>query len=149
MFLIFLSCLEKAYDNKEFSRGNSKPRRESWIITHYVEPWFMYNFNIRLISDFLLNWNVLLIPAIYCCFCNFCLISVGKIVNVEVVVVTIEILVLRKKRFKRFTKKVKSKTTDERVTIVDWKPVKTNVIHVKDRVATQFWILNSRSFPDF
>ena len=29
LIFIFLSCLEKAHDNKEFSRQNSKPRRES------------------------------------------------------------------------------------------------------------------------
>ena len=33
MIFIFLSCREKAYDNKEFSRENSKPRRESRITT--------------------------------------------------------------------------------------------------------------------
>ena len=31
---IFLSCREKALDNKEFSRENSKPLRESRITTH-------------------------------------------------------------------------------------------------------------------
>ena len=31
LIFIFLSCREKAYDNKEFSRENSKPRRESPI----------------------------------------------------------------------------------------------------------------------
>ena len=30
---IFSSCREKAHDNKEFSRENSKPRRESWIMS--------------------------------------------------------------------------------------------------------------------
>ena len=29
MIFIFLSCRKKAHDNKEFSRENSKPRRES------------------------------------------------------------------------------------------------------------------------
>ena len=29
MIFIFLSCLEKAHDNKEFSREYSKPRRNS------------------------------------------------------------------------------------------------------------------------
>ena len=33
MILIFLSCREKAHDNKEFGRENSKPRRESQIMT--------------------------------------------------------------------------------------------------------------------
>ena len=34
MVFIFLSCREKARDNKEASRENSKPRRESRITTH-------------------------------------------------------------------------------------------------------------------
>ena len=33
MIFIFLSCREKAHDNKEFCRENSKPRRESRITT--------------------------------------------------------------------------------------------------------------------
>ena len=33
MIFIFLSCREKAYDNKEFSRESSKPRRETRITT--------------------------------------------------------------------------------------------------------------------
>ena len=33
MDFIFLSCREKAHDNKEFSRENSKPCRESRIMT--------------------------------------------------------------------------------------------------------------------
>ena len=33
MIFIFLSCREKAHDNKEFSRENSKPRRKSRITT--------------------------------------------------------------------------------------------------------------------
>ena len=31
--LIFLSCLEKAHNNKEFSRENSKPRPKSRFTT--------------------------------------------------------------------------------------------------------------------
>ena len=31
IIFIFLSCYEKANDNKEFSRENAKPRRESRI----------------------------------------------------------------------------------------------------------------------
>ena len=34
MIFIFLSCREKAYDNKEFSREISKPQRELQITTH-------------------------------------------------------------------------------------------------------------------
>ena len=34
MIYIFLACREKAHDNKEFIRENSKPRRESQITTH-------------------------------------------------------------------------------------------------------------------
>ena len=34
LIFIFLSYHEKANDNKEFSRKNSKPRRESGIMTH-------------------------------------------------------------------------------------------------------------------
>ena len=37
-FFDFLRCLEKVHDNKEFSRGNSKSRRESRITTRQVEP---------------------------------------------------------------------------------------------------------------
>ena len=37
MIFIFLSCREKAHYNKEFSREKSKPRRESRIMTRYVE----------------------------------------------------------------------------------------------------------------
>ena len=33
MNFIFLTCREKAHDNKELSRENSKPRRESRIKT--------------------------------------------------------------------------------------------------------------------
>ena len=33
MIFIFVSCREKAHDNKEFSRENSKPRRESRLKT--------------------------------------------------------------------------------------------------------------------
>ena len=33
MILIFLSCHEKAHDNKEISHENSKPCRESQITT--------------------------------------------------------------------------------------------------------------------
>ena len=33
MIFIFLSCREKAHDKKEFTRENSKPRRESRIAT--------------------------------------------------------------------------------------------------------------------
>ena len=33
MIFIFLSYREKAHDNKEFSRENSKPHRESRIAT--------------------------------------------------------------------------------------------------------------------
>ena len=33
MIFIFLSSREKAHDNKEFNRENSKPRRESQITT--------------------------------------------------------------------------------------------------------------------
>ena len=39
MALIFLSWHERAHDNKEFSQENPKPFYESWITTHYVEPW--------------------------------------------------------------------------------------------------------------
>ena len=34
MIFVFLSCREKANDNKEFSRENSKPCCESQITTH-------------------------------------------------------------------------------------------------------------------
>ena len=34
----FLSCHEKAHDNKEFSHENLKPCRESRITTHQVKP---------------------------------------------------------------------------------------------------------------
>ena len=34
VIFIFLSCHEKAHDNKEFSRENSKPCCESPITTH-------------------------------------------------------------------------------------------------------------------
>ena len=37
MIFIFLSCLEKAHYNKEFSREKSRPHCESRIMTHYVE----------------------------------------------------------------------------------------------------------------
>ena len=33
MIFIFIACHEKAQDNKEFSRENSKPRTESRITT--------------------------------------------------------------------------------------------------------------------
>ena len=33
LIFVFLSCCEKAHDSKEFSRENSKPRRESRITT--------------------------------------------------------------------------------------------------------------------
>ena len=33
MIFTFLSCHEKAHDNKEFSQENSKPHRESQITT--------------------------------------------------------------------------------------------------------------------
>ena len=35
----FFSCRKKAHDNKEFSRGNSKPRNESGVTTRPVKPW--------------------------------------------------------------------------------------------------------------
>ena len=37
MVFIFLFCREKAHDNEEFSRENSKPRRESQITTREIE----------------------------------------------------------------------------------------------------------------
>ena len=38
LIFFFLSCREKAHDKKEFSREDSKPRRESRITTHQIEP---------------------------------------------------------------------------------------------------------------
>ena len=38
MIFCFLSCHEKAHDNKEFSCENSKPCRKSQIKTRKVEP---------------------------------------------------------------------------------------------------------------
>ena len=42
-FQWFLSCCEKAHDNKEFCRGNSKPHCESRITTSQVELWLKDN----------------------------------------------------------------------------------------------------------
>ena len=39
IIFIFLSCWEKAQDNKKFSRENSKPCCESRITTRSVKPW--------------------------------------------------------------------------------------------------------------
>ena len=36
--IIFSSCCEKVHDNKEFSHENSKPHRESQIMTGKVKP---------------------------------------------------------------------------------------------------------------
>ena len=38
LIFTFLSCREKAHDNKDFSCENSTPHRESRITTRYVEP---------------------------------------------------------------------------------------------------------------
>ena len=37
MIFIFLFCHEKAHDNEEFSRENSKPCRKSLIMTRLVK----------------------------------------------------------------------------------------------------------------
>ena len=43
MAFIVLSCRGKAHDNKKFSHENSKPYRESRIITRLVEPWMLFS----------------------------------------------------------------------------------------------------------
>ena len=50
MIFIFLSTLEKANDNKEFSPENSKPRCESRITVPYVEHWNMLLSYLALIN---------------------------------------------------------------------------------------------------
>ena len=45
-------------------------QRITFFNIHYtfILSTFMYNFNIRPISYFLNNWNVLLVTVIYCCY---------------------------------------------------------------------------------
>ena len=63
-------------------------------MTHTQLCTCIYNFDVKVISDFFQNWRLLLSPTIYCCFALVVFIRVVKIDEGEAVVVIVEMLIL-------------------------------------------------------
>ena len=77
---IFLSCHEKAYDNKEYSREIWKPDRDSEITIHWAEPCFIF------FCDFVVSF----IMSIILVYCN----SLGSIVLLDLCHVSLSLYFL-------------------------------------------------------